>query len=82
MTENVKALKGNLESSGHIKNNLIYKENLYTTHQVYDRHHAIIKIIAKALEIVKSISLLLYGYLNSLKLVILCNEILQTKDND
>ena len=55
-TKNVKALKGKLEFSGHIKNNLIHKENFYTTHQVYDRDHSIHQIIAKALEVIQSIS--------------------------
>lgn len=55
-TKNVKALKGKLEFAGHLKKNLVHKENFYTTHQVYDKDHLIHQILSKALEVIQSLS--------------------------
>lgn len=49
---NVKALKGKLEFSQHIQNNLIHKERFFTSHQVYDNNHLIHQVLALAIEII------------------------------
>jgi 5-methylcytosine-specific restriction enzyme subunit McrC len=55
-TNNVKALKGKLEFSGHINKNLVHKERFYTTHQVYDKDHLVHQILSQALCIVEECS--------------------------
>jgi 5-methylcytosine-specific restriction enzyme subunit McrC len=55
-TGNVKALKGKLEFSGHIRQNLVHKERFYTTHQIYDKDHLVHQILAQALDIVAQFS--------------------------
>jgi 5-methylcytosine-specific restriction enzyme subunit McrC len=55
-TNNVKALKGKLEFSGHIQKNLVHKERFYTTHQIYDLDHQIHQILAYALDIIEHFS--------------------------
>ncbi|PTT10511.1 restriction endonuclease [Flavobacterium sp. HMWF030] len=55
-TNNVKALKGKLEFSGHISKNLVHKERFYTTHQVYDKDHLVHQILSQALFIVEECS--------------------------
>ena len=55
-TKNTKTLKGKLEFSGHIRNNLIHKERFYTRHQVYDTNHLIHQILKHALNIVDQFS--------------------------
>lgn len=55
-TSNVKALKGKLEFSKHIEQNLIHKERFYTTHQVYDKNHLIHQILGQALSIIAQMS--------------------------
>ncbi|MBE8723397.1 McrC family protein [Flavobacterium hungaricum] len=55
-TNNVKALKGKLEFSGHISKNLVHKERFYTTHQVYDKDHLLHQILSQALSIVEECS--------------------------
>lgn len=52
-TANVRALKGKLEFAGHLKKNLVNKQNFYTTHQVYDTDHFLHQVLSKALEIVE-----------------------------
>lgn len=52
-TSNVKALKGKLEFSGHIRQNLVHKEKFYTTHQIYDKDHLVHQILGQALSIVE-----------------------------
>jgi 5-methylcytosine-specific restriction enzyme subunit McrC len=51
-TGNVKALKGKLDFSGNIRQNLVHKERFYTTHQVYDTNHRLHQVLALALEII------------------------------
>ncbi|KAF2078937.1 McrC family protein [Flavobacterium sharifuzzamanii] len=53
---NVKALKGKLEFSGHISKNLVHKERFYTTHQVYGKDHLVHQILSQALCIVEECS--------------------------
>jgi 5-methylcytosine-specific restriction enzyme subunit McrC len=53
---NVLALKGRLEFSKNVQQNLVHKERFYTNHQVYDYSHLINQILLKALLILKSIS--------------------------
>lgn len=55
-TGNVKALKGKLEFSGHIRQNIVHKERFYITHQVYDVDHKIHQVLAHALSIVGQFS--------------------------
>ena len=55
-TDNVKALKGKLEFSGHIQKNLIHKERFYTTHQVYDKDHLLHQVLNQALNIIEDLS--------------------------
>jgi 5-methylcytosine-specific restriction enzyme subunit McrC len=55
-SKNVKALKGKLEFSNHIKENLIHKERFYTNHQVYDKDHQIHQILSKAIGVIKLMS--------------------------
>lgn len=55
-TDNVKALKGKLEFAGHLQKNLIHKERFYTSHQVYEKDHAVHQILGQALEIVEQFS--------------------------
>lgn len=53
---NVKALKGKLEFTGHLRLNLIHRERFYTSHQVYDCDHLIHQVLAFAIEIVGEFS--------------------------
>ncbi len=55
-TSNVRALKGKLEFAGHIRQNIIHKERFFTTHQIYDKDHLIHRVLAKALDVVASVS--------------------------
>ena len=59
---NVKALKGRLNFSRNIQQNLIHKERFYTTHQEYDHEHLINQILLKGLKILNSICC--HGLLN------------------
>lgn len=68
-TKNVNILKGKLEFAGHIKRNLIHKENFFTSHQVYDKNHLLHQVLFAALKIVKEFS-------NGTKLNDLCNRII------
>lgn len=61
-TDNVKALKGKLEFSGHIQKNLVHKERFYTTHQVYEKDHLIHQILGQALGIIAGLSKGTYLY--------------------
>jgi 5-methylcytosine-specific restriction enzyme subunit McrC len=61
-TKNVKALKGKLDFSGHIKKNLIHKEQFYTTHQIYEKDHLIHQVLSYALEIIENFSKGTYLY--------------------
>jgi 5-methylcytosine-specific restriction enzyme subunit McrC len=51
-TGNVKALKGKLDFSGNIRQNLVHKERFYTTHQVYDTNHRLHQVLGLTLEII------------------------------
>lgn len=53
---NVLALKGRLDFSKNIQQNVIRQERFYTTHQVYDYNHLVNQILYKALKILKNIS--------------------------
>ncbi|QYS88797.1 McrC family protein [Flavobacterium davisii] len=55
-TSKIKELRGKLKFARHIAKNLIKKERLYTTHQVYDKDLLIYQILAQALEIINSIT--------------------------
>ncbi len=46
---NLTALKGGLNFTKHLSNNLIHKERFYTNHTIYDRTHLLHKIIFKTL---------------------------------
>ncbi len=59
---NLKALKGKLEFSAHINQNLIHKERFYTSHQVYDHDHQIHQILGLALDIIDQFSSGTYLY--------------------
>jgi 5-methylcytosine-specific restriction enzyme subunit McrC len=51
-TSNVTALKGKLEFSGNIRQNVVHQERFYTTHQVYDTNHKLHQVLRLALDIV------------------------------
>lgn len=55
-TSNVKALKGKLQFSGHVRKNLVHKERFYTTHQIYDKDHLVHQILGQALSIIEQVS--------------------------
>lgn len=61
-TDNVKALKGKLEFSGHIQKNLVHKERFYTTHQVYEKDHLVHQILGQALGVIERLSKGTYLY--------------------
>ena len=52
-SSNVKALKGKLDFTNNIRQNLVHKERFYTSHQVYDTNHKLHQILNVALGIVK-----------------------------
>ena len=52
-TSNTLALKGKLELSAHLSNNIVHKERFYTTHQVYDHNVLVNQIILFALNVVR-----------------------------
>ncbi|KAB2810020.1 McrC family protein [Phaeocystidibacter luteus] len=49
---NVKALKGSLVFSQHLRKNLVHKERFYTRHTVYDQQHLLHSILLQTLEVV------------------------------
>lgn len=51
-----KSLKGALQFNKHIQYNLIHKERFYVNHTVYDKEHALHKILYKALLLLKKIN--------------------------
>jgi 5-methylcytosine-specific restriction enzyme subunit McrC len=55
-SSNVLALKGQLNFSKNIQQNLVHKERFYTTHQVYDHNHLINQILLKGLTVLNTIS--------------------------
>lgn len=55
-TGNVKTLKGKLEFSAHIRQNLVHKERFYTTHQIYDKNHLIHQILSHTINIIEEVS--------------------------
>ena len=55
-SDNVLALKGQLNFSKNIQQNVIRQERFYTKHQVYDYNHLANQILYKALKVLKKIS--------------------------
>ena len=55
-TGNVKALKGKMDFSGNIRQNLVHQERFYTTHQVYDRDYLLHQVLRYTLDIVHHFS--------------------------
>jgi 5-methylcytosine-specific restriction enzyme subunit McrC len=53
---NVLALKGRIDFSKNIQQNVIRQERFYTTHQVYNHNHLANQILYKALKVLKTIS--------------------------
>ena len=53
---NVLALKGRLNFSKNIQQNVIRQERFYTTHQVYNHNHLANQILFKGLKVLKTIS--------------------------
>jgi 5-methylcytosine-specific restriction enzyme subunit McrC len=55
-TANTNALKGRINFSKNIQQNLIHQERFYTTHQVYDYEHTINQILLKGLLVLNTIA--------------------------
>lgn len=53
---NVLALKGRIEFSKNIQQNLTHQERFYTNHQVYDYNHLLHQILLKAINILECLS--------------------------
>lgn len=56
-TVNRTALKGRLEFSRHISDNVVHQERFYTTAQVYDSQHLLHQILYKALRLLPQLTL-------------------------
>lgn len=54
-TSNTTTLKGRIEFSKNIQQNIIHKELFYTSHQVYDYEHVINQILLKGLNILSKL---------------------------
>lgn len=54
-SSNTLALKGRIEFSKNIQQNLVHKERFYTTHQVYDQEHLINQVLLKGLNVLSKI---------------------------
>jgi len=54
-TDNVFALKGQLQFAKNIQHNLVHQERFYTKHQTYDQEHLINQILLKALNILSKL---------------------------
>ncbi|WP_405293742.1 McrC family protein [Algibacter sp. Ld11] len=67
-TSNTKALKGKLEFTGHIRQNLVHKERFFTKHQMYDVNHFLHQVIQKAISIVSQ-------FTSGSRLQDLCNRV-------
>lgn len=55
ISKNTTALKGRIEFARNIQQNLIHKERVFTTHQVYDYENVINQILLKGLSILSKI---------------------------
>ncbi len=55
VSNNTTALKGRIEFARNIQQNLIHKERIYTTHQVYDYENTINQILLRGLTILSKI---------------------------
>lgn len=55
VSKNTSVLKGKIEFARNIQQNLIHKERIYTTHQVYDYENTINQILLKGLTILSKI---------------------------
>lgn len=67
-TANVNALKGRIQFSKNIQQNLIHQERFHTTHQTYDFEHLINQILVKGLRVLKGLTSneSIHGKLNKL----------------
>lgn len=70
-SDNVNALKGQLQFAKHLQKNLIHKEHFYTRHQTYDTEHLMNQVLLRALNILSSIvsHSALVGRIRSLQLL-------------
>ena len=55
-SSNVTALKGRLEFSNNIQQNLVRNERFFTNHQVYNQDHLINQILLRAIKVLKKIT--------------------------
>ena len=55
-SDNVLALKGQLNFSKNIQQNVIRQERFYTTHQIYDHNHLVNQVLFRALKVLKTIT--------------------------
>jgi 5-methylcytosine-specific restriction enzyme subunit McrC len=73
-SDNLFALKGQLNFTSHIAKNIVHKERFYTNHQVYDKNNGFNQILKKSLQVIQQLT---HNYQYKTR----CSQLLLTFEN-